>query len=127
MMAKDKQYKGSQAKVDALVKKLIKDNMYDPNDEEHWLIDEYDRFNHHAKESLNVFEKYYGAVWDDLKKMRRMNIEIFSEHLENPNYYLMDLLVSDFIKKTVKRKELKSPLMLQKLQIVYINDRIILN
>jgi len=39
----------------------------------------------------------------------------------------MDLLVSDFIKKTVKRKDLKSPLMLQKLQIVYINDRIILN
>ncbi|HBN45992.1 MAG TPA: hypothetical protein DD389_05945 [Candidatus Marinimicrobia bacterium] len=127
MMAKDKQYKGSKTKVESLVKKLIKDNMYDPNDEEHWLIDEYDRFNHHAKESLNVFEKYYGAVWDDLKKMRRMNIEIFSEHLENPNYYLMDLLVSDFIKKTVKRKDLKSPLMLQKLQIVYINDRIILN
>jgi hypothetical protein len=126
-MAEEKNYKGSKAKVDALVKKLIKDNMYDPNDEEHWLIDEYDRFNHHAKESLNVFEKYYGAVWDDLKKMRRMNIEIFSEHLENPNYYLMDLLVSDFIKKTVKRKDLKSPLMLQKLQIVYINDRIILN
>ena len=126
-MAEEKKYKGSKAKVDALIKKLIKDNMYDPNDEEHWLIDEYDRFNHHAKESLNVFEKYYGAVWDDLKKMRRMNIEIFSEHLENPNYYLMDLLVSDFIKKTVKRKDLKSPLMLQKLQIVYINDRIILN
>jgi hypothetical protein len=126
-MAEEKNYKGSKAKVDALIKKLIKDNMYDPNDEEHWLIDEYDRFNHHAKESLNVFEKYYGAVWDDLKKMRRMNIEIFSEHLENPNYYLMDLLVSDFIKKTVKRKDLKSPLMLQKLQIVYINDRIILN
>ena len=126
-MTEEKNYKGSKAKVDALIKKLIKDNMYDPNDEEHWLIDEYDRFNHHAKESLNVFEKYYGAVWDDLKKMRRMNIEIFSEHLENPNYYLMDLLVSDFIKKTVKRKDLKSPLMLQKLQIVYINDRIILN
>ena len=126
-MAEEKKYKGSKAKVESLVKKLIKDNMYDPNDEEHWLIDEYDRFNHHAKESLNVFEKYYGAVWDDLKKMRRMNIEIFSEHLENPNYYLMDLLVSDFIKKTVKRKDLKSPLMLQKLQIVYINDRIILN
>ena len=126
-MAEEKKYKGSKTKVESLVKKLIKDNMYDPNDEEHWLIDEYDRFNHHAKESLNVFEKYYGAVWDDLKKMRRMNIEIFSEHLENPNYYLMDLLVSDFIKKTVKRKDLKSPLMLQKLQIVYINDRIILN
>ncbi|HBR86275.1 MAG TPA: hypothetical protein DEA65_00325 [Candidatus Marinimicrobia bacterium] len=126
-MTEEKKYKGSKTKVESLVKKLIKDNMYDPNDEEHWLIDEYDRFNHHAKESLNVFEKYYGAVWDDLKKMRRMNIEIFSEHLENPNYYLMDLLVSDFIKKTVKRKDLKSPLMLQKLQIVYINDRIILN
>ncbi len=126
-MTEEKKYKGSKTKVESLVKKLIKDNMYDPNDEEHWLINEYDRFNHHAKESLNVFEKYYGAVWDDLKKMRRMNIEIFSEHLENPNYYLMDLLVSDFIKKTVKRKDLKSPLMLQKLQIVYINDRIILN
>ena len=126
-MTEEKKYNGSKTKVESLVKKLIKDNMYDPNDEEHWLIDEYDRFNHHAKESLNVFEKYYGAVWDDLKKMRRMNIEIFSEHLENPNYYLMDLLVSDFIKKTVKRKDLKSPLMLQKLQIVYINDRIILN
>ncbi len=109
-MTEEKKYKGSKTKVESLVKKLIKDNMYDPNDEEHWLIDEYDRFNHHAKESLNVFEKYYGAVWDDLKKMRRMNIEIFSEHLENPNYYLMDLLVSDFIKKTVKRKDLKSPL-----------------
>ena len=76
-MTEEKKYKGSKTKVESLVKKLIKDNMYDPNDEEHWLIDEYDRFNHHAKESLNVFEKYYGAVWDDLKKMRRMNIEIF--------------------------------------------------
>jgi len=106
-MAKDKQYKGSQAKVDALVKKLIKDNMYDPNDEEHWLIDEYDRFNHHAKESLKVFEKYYGAVWDDLKKRRRMDIEIFEEHLEHPNYYLLDLLVYDFIKKNRKTKRIE--------------------
>ncbi len=126
-MAEEKKYKGSKTKVAALVKKLIKDNMYDPSDEEHWLIDEYDRFNAHAKQHLQIFEKYYGAVWDDLKKMRRMNIEIFSDHLENPNYYLMDLLVADFIKKTVKRKDLKSPLMLQKLQIVYINDRIVLN
>lgn len=120
-------YNGSKAKVDALVKKLIKDNMYDPNEEEQWLIDEYDRFNHHAKQCLEVFEKYYVAVWDDLKKRRRMDIEIFEEHLEHPNYYLLDLLVYDFIKKTIKRKDLKSPLMLQKLQIVFINDRIVLN
>ena len=120
-------YKGSKTKVDAFVKKLIKDNMYDPNEEEHWLIDEYNRFNYHAKQSLQTFEKYYVAVWDDLKKRRRMDIEIFEEHLEHPIYYLLDLLVYDFIKKTIKRKELKSPLMLQKLQIVYINDRIVLN
>ena len=94
-------YKGSKAKVDALVKKLIKDNMFDPNEEEHWLIDEYDKFNYHAKECLQVFEKYYVAVWDDLKKRRRMDIEIFEEHLEHPNYYLLELLVYDFIKKTV--------------------------
>lgn len=126
-MAEEKKYKGSKTKVATLVNKLIKDSMYDPNDEEHWLIDEYDRFNAYAKQHLEVFEKYYGDVWNDLRKRRRMNIEIFSEHLEHPNYYLMDLLVADFIKKTVKRKDLKSPLMLQKLQIVYINDRIVLN
>ena len=126
-MAKQNKYKGSKPKVQALIKKLIKDNMYDPNEEEHWLIDEYDRFNTYAKECLEPFEKYYGAAWDDLRKLRRMDIFIFEEHLQNPNYYLLDLIVSDFIKKTVKRKDLKSPLMLQKLQIVYINDRIILN
>ena len=100
-------YKGSKDKVDAFVKKLIKDNMYEPNEEEQWLIDEYDKFNHHAKKCLQVFEKYYVAVWDDLKKRRRMDIEIFEEHLEHPNYYLLDLLVYDFIKKTVK-KELRN-------------------
>ncbi len=126
-MPKEKKYTGSKAKVEALVIKMIKDNMYDPNDEELWLIDEYDRFNAFTKPLLDVYEKYYGKVWDDLRKLRRMKIEIFEEHLEHPNYYLLDLLVSDFIKKTVKRKDLKSPLMLQKLQIVYINDRIILN
>lgn len=126
-MTNKKIYKGSKTKVAALVKNLIKDSMYEPNDEEHWLIDEYDRFNAYAKEHLKVFEKYYGKVWNDLRKRRRMNIDIFSEHLEYPNYYLMDMLVADFIKKTVKRKDLKSPLMLQKLQIVYINDRIVLN
>ena len=126
-MAKQNKYKGSKPKVQALIKKLIKDNMYDPNEEEHWLIDEYDRFNTYAKECLESFEKYYGAAWDDLRKLRRMDIFIFEEHLQNPNYYLLDLIVSDFIKKTVKRKDLKSPLMLQKLQIVYINDKIILN
>jgi hypothetical protein len=126
-MSKEKKYTGSKAKVEALVNKMIKDNMYDPNDEELWLIDEYDRFSAFTKPLLSVYEKYYGKVWDDLKKLRRMNIAIFEEHLDHPNYYLLDLLVSDFIKKTVKRKDLKSPLMLQKLQIVYINDRIILN
>ncbi len=126
-MSKEKKYTGSKAKVEALVNKMIKDNMYDPNDEELWLIDEYDRFSAFTKPLLSVYEKYYGKVWDDLKKLRRMNIGIFEEHLDHPNYYLLDLLVSDFIKKTVKRKDLKSPLMLQKLQIVYINDRIILN
>lgn len=100
-MAEEKKYKGSKTKVATLVNKLIKDSMYDPNDEEHWLIDEYDRFNAYAKQHLEVFEKYYGDVWNDLRKRRRMNIEIFSEHLEHPNYYLMDLLVADFIKKTV--------------------------
>ncbi len=126
-MAKEKKYKGSKVKVEVLVNKLIKDNMYDPNDEELWLIDEYDRFNTYAKPLFDVFEKYYGAVWDDLRKRRRMSIGIFEEHLDHPNYYLLDMLVYDFIKKTVKRKDLKSPLMLQKLQIVYIDDRIILN
>ncbi|MFQ6677171.1 MAG: hypothetical protein ACE5D0_02520 [Fidelibacterota bacterium] len=126
-MANKNKYTGSKPKVEALVKKLINDNMYDPNDEELWLIDEYDRFSAFTKPLLEVYEKYYGKVWDDLKKLRRMRIEIFEEHLEHPNYYLLDLLVADFIKKTVKRKDLKSPLMLQKLQIVYIDDRIILN
>ncbi len=126
-MAKQNKYKGSKPKVQALIKILIKDNMYDPNEEEHWLIDKYDRFNTYAKECLEPCEKYYGAGWDDLRKLRRMDIFIFEEHLQNPNYYLLDLIVSDFIKKTVKRKDLKSPLMLQRLQIVYINDKMILN
>ena len=59
-------YKGSKAKVDALVKKLIKDNMYDPNEEEQWLIDEYDKFNHHANQfnhnvilSTSLIFKYF--------------------------------------------------------------------
>ncbi|MCH7613690.1 MAG: hypothetical protein IIB95_08405 [Candidatus Marinimicrobia bacterium] len=127
-MTKEKKYTGSKPKVETLINKMIKDNMYDPNDEELWLIDEYDRFSAFAKPPLSVaYEKYYGKVWDDLKKRRRMGIGIFEEYLEHPNYYLLDMLVADFIKKTVKRKDLKSPLMLQKLQIVYIDDRIILN
>lgn len=126
-MAKKSQYKGSKSKVIALIKKLTKDSSYEPNDEEHWLIDEYDRFVPVAKQNLAPFEKYYPAVWDELRKVRRMDIYIFEEILENPNYYLIDLLVADFIRKTIRRKDLKSPLTLQKLQITYINDRIILN
>jgi len=127
-MANKNKYTGSKPKVEALIKKMINDNMYDPNDEELWLIDDYDRFSAFAKPVLSIeYEKYYGKVWDDLKKRRRISIGAFEEHLEHPNYYLLDMLVSDFIKKTIKRKDLKSPLMLQKLQIVYIDDRIILN
>ena len=37
-MAKKSPYKGNKAKVETLVRKMIKDNMYDPNDEELWLI-----------------------------------------------------------------------------------------
>ena len=33
-MAKKAPYKGSKSKVETLVNKMIKDNMYDPNEEE---------------------------------------------------------------------------------------------
>ncbi len=126
-MSNKTKYKGSKPKVVALIKKLTKDSSYEPSDEEHWLIDEYDRFVPVAKQNLKPFEKYYPAVWDELRKIRRMDIHIFEEKLDNPNYYLIDLLVADFIRTTIRRKDLKSPLTLQKLQITYINDRIILN
>ena len=58
-MGKREPYKGSRSKVESLVKKMIKDNMYDPNDEELWLINEYDRFGLYAKPMLTSFEKYY--------------------------------------------------------------------
>ena len=43
-MAKQAPYKGSKSKVETLVNKMVKDNMYDPNEEELWLINEYDQF-----------------------------------------------------------------------------------
>ena len=51
-MAKKSPYKGSKPKVEALVKKMIKDNMYDPNEEELWLINEYERFSLYSKPLL---------------------------------------------------------------------------
>lgn len=126
-MPKQLKYKGSKTKVLELVKKLCHDSSYEPNDEESWLMDEYDRFEPLARQNLKQFEKYYPKVWDELRKVRRMDIQKFEEILEFPNYYLLDLLVAEFILKTLRRKDLKSPLTLQKLQITYINDRIILN
>ncbi len=126
-MAKKLPYKGSKAKVGTLVKKLIKDADYDPSEEELWLIAEYDKFNLYVKPFLKSFEKYYPAVWDTLKVQRRMDVSVFEEILEFPNFYLVDPLVSRFIRFTTKRKDLKQMLLLKKLQIVHIEDRIILN
>ena len=126
-MGKREPYKGSRSKVESLVKKMIKDNMYDPNDEELWLINEYDRFGLYAKPMLTSFEKYYDKLWEELKKLRRMDIDVFEELVDNPNIYLIDLLIEPFTEYIRKKKESKSMLMLQKLNIVFVDDRLILN
>ncbi len=126
-MGKREPYKGSRSKVESLVKKMIKDNMYDPNDEELWLINEYDRFGLYAKPMLTSFEKYYDKLWEELKKLRRMDIEVLEELVDNPNIYLIDLLIEPFTEYIRKKKESKSMLMLQKLNIVFVDDRLILN
>ena len=126
-MAKREPYKGSRSKVESLVKKMIKDNMYDPNDEELWLINEYDRFGLYAKPMLTSFEKYYDKLWEELKKLRRMDIEVLEDLVDNPNIYLIDILIEPFTEYIRKKKESKSMLMLQKLNIVFVDDRLILN
>ena len=126
-MGKREPYKGSRSKVESLVKKMIKDNMYDPNDEELWLINEYDRFGLYAKPMLTSFEKYYDKLWEELKKLRRMDIEVLEDLVDNPNIYLIDILIEPFTEYIRKKKESKSMLMLQKLNIVFVNDRLILN
>ena len=126
-MAKRTPYKGNKEKVETLVKKMIEDNMYDPNEEELWLINNYDRFGLYAKPVLNSFEKYYDKLWEELKKLRRKDIEVFEELVDNPNIYLIDLLIEPFTEYIRKKKESKSMLMLQKLNIVFVDDRLILN
>ena len=127
IMAKRTPYKGNKEKVETLVKKMIEDNMYDPNEEELWLINNYDRFGLYAKRVLKSFEKYYDKLWEELKKQRRMDIEVFEELVDNPNIYLIDLLIEPFTEYIRKKKESKSMLMLQKLNIVFVDDRLILN
>ena len=127
IMAKRAPYKGNKEKVETLVKKMIEDNMYDPNEEELWLINDYDRFGLYAKPVLISFEKYYDKLWEELKKLRRMDIEVFEELVDNPNIYLIDLLIEPFTEYIRKKKESKSMLMLQKLNIVFVDDRLILN
>ena len=126
-MVKRTPYKGSKIKVETLVKKMIEDNMYDPNEEELWLLNDYDRFGLYAKPMLNSFEKYYDKLWEELKKLRRMDIEVFEELVGSPNIYLIDLLIEPFTEYIRKKKESKSMLMLQKLNIVFVDDRLILN
>ncbi len=126
-MVKRTPYKGSRIKVETLVKKMIEDNMYDPNEEELWLLNDYDRFGLYAKPMLNSFEKYYDKLWEELKKLRRMDIEVFEELVGSPNIYLIDLLIEPFTEYIRKKKESKSMLMLQKLNIVFVDDRLILN
>ena len=126
-MAKKSPYKGNKAKVETLVRKMIKDNMYDPNDEELWLINEYDRFSFYSKTLLKSFEKYYDKVWEELKQLRRMDAEVLEDLVGNPNIYLLDLLIEPFTEYIRKKKESKSMLMLQKLNIVFVDDRLILN
>ena len=126
-MGKREPYKGSRSKVESLVKKMIKDNMYDPNDEELWLINEYGRFGLYAKPMLTSFEKYYDKLWEELKKLRRMDIEVLEDLVDNPNIYLIDILIEPFTEYIRKKKESKSMLMLQKLNIVFVDDRLILN
>ena len=126
-MVKRTPYKGSRIKVETLVKKMIEDNMYDPNEEELWLLNDYDRFGLYSKPMLQSFEKYYDKLWDELKKLRRMDIEVFEELVGSPNIYLIDLLIEPFTEYIRKKKESKSMLMLQKLNIVFVDDRLILN
>ena len=126
-MVKKAPYKGSKSKVETLVNKMIKDNMYDPNEEELWMLNDYDRFGLYSKPMLNSFEKYYDKLWEELKKQRRMDIEVFEELVGNPNIYLIDLLIEPFTEYIRKKKESKSMLMLQKLNIVFVDDRLILN
>ena len=126
-MAKRAPYKGNKIKVETLVKKMIEDNMYDPNEEELWLLNDYDRFGLYSKPMLKSFEKYYDKLWEELKKLRRMDIEVFEELVGSPNIYLIDLLIEPFTEYIRKKKESKSMLMLQKLNIVFVDDRLILN
>ncbi len=126
-MVKRAPYKGNKIKVETLVKKMIEDNMYDPNEEELWLLNDYDRFGLYSKPMLQSFEKYYDKLWDELKKLRRMDIEVFEELVGSPNIYLIDLLIEPFTEYIRKKKESKSMLMLQKLNIVFVDDRLILN
>jgi len=126
-MVKLTPYKGNRIKVETLVNKMIEDNMYDPNEEELWLLNDYDRFGLYAKPMLNSFEKYYDKLWEELKKLRRMDIEVFEELVGSPNIYLIDLLIEPFTEYIRKKKESKSMLMLQKLNIVFVDDRLILN
>ena len=127
IMVKRAPYKGNKIKVETLVKKMIEDNMYDPNEEELWLLNDYDRFGLYSKPMLKSFEKYYDKLWDELKKLRRMDIEVFEELVGSPNIYLIDLLIEPFTEYIRKKKESKSMLMLQKLNIVFVDDRLILN
>ena len=126
-MANKSPYKGSKPKVEALVKKMIKDNMYDPNEEELWLINEYERFSLYSKPLLKSFEKYYDKIWEELKVLRRMDADVLEDLVGNPNIYLLDLLIEPFTEYIRKKKESKSMLMLQKLNIVFVDDRLILN
>ena len=126
-MVKRAPYKGNKIKVETLVKKMIEDNMYDPNEEELWLLNDYDRFGLYSKPMLKSFEKYYDKLWEELKKLRRMDIEVFEELVGSPNIYLVDLLIEPFTEYIRKKKESKSMLMLQKLNIVFVDDRLILN
>jgi len=127
IMVKRTPYKGSKIKVETLVKKMMEDNMYDPNEEELWLLNDYDRFGLYSKPMLTCFEKYYDNLWEELKKLRRMDIEVFEELVGCPNIYLIDLLIEPFTEYIRKKKESKSMLMLQKLNIVFVDDRLILN
>ena len=126
-MVKRAPYKGNKIKVETLVKKMIEDNMYDPNEEELWLLNDYDGFGLYSKPMLKNFEKYYDKLWEELKKQRRMDIEVFEELVGSPNIYLIDLLIEPFTEYIRKKKESKSMLMLQKLNIVFVDDRLILN
>ena len=73
------------------------------------------------------FEKYYDKVWEELKQLRRMDADVLEDLVGNPNIYLLDLLIEPFTEYIRKKKESKSMLMLQKLNIVFVDDRLILN